>query len=376
MYKYILKRLLMMIPVLLGVMIAVFTITYFTPGDPARLLLGDGATKEAVEQVHEELGIDDPYIEQLGRYIGKIVFHFDFGTSYISKKPVTQEILQRFPTTLKLASYSVAISVIVGVLMGIVSATRQYSIFDRLATSFALIGVSMPTFWAGLMAIIVFSVTLGWLPPSGSYGPKYWIMPAAILGLHGAATIMRMTRSSMLEVIRQDYIRTARAKGQSERIVIMYHALKNAMIPIVTVIGMQFGVLLGGSVLVESVFALPGLGKYIIDSINMRDNPVVQGSVLFLALSFSFVNLAVDILYGFLDPRIKSQYKQSIKAKAVKKHAETEEYCHERDTHQVQLLGRRLAAFEAGSRGGGGAVCARAADSLRHLRLLYRALSL
>lgn len=210
MYKYILKRLLMMIPVLLGVMIAVFTITYFTPGDPARLLLGDGATKEAVEQVHEELGIDDPYIEQLGRYIGKIVFHFDFGTSYISKKPVTQEILQRFPTTLKLASYSVAISVIVGVLMGIVSATRQYSIFDRLATSFALIGVSMPTFWAGLMAIIVFSVTLGWLPPSGSYGPKYWIMPAAILGLHGAATIMRMTRSSMLEVIRQDYIRTAR----------------------------------------------------------------------------------------------------------------------------------------------------------------------
>lgn len=161
MYKYILKRLLMMIPVLLGVMIAVFTITYFTPGDPARLLLGDGATKEAVEQVHEELGIDDPYIEQLGRYIGKIVFHFDFGTSYISKKPVTQEILQRFPTTLKLASYSVAISVIVGVLMGIVSATRQYSIFDRLATSFALIGVSMPTFWAGLMAIIVFSVTLG-----------------------------------------------------------------------------------------------------------------------------------------------------------------------------------------------------------------------
>ena len=325
MYKYILKRLLMMIPVLLGVMIAVFTITYFTPGDPARLLLGDGATKEAVEQVHEELGIDDPYIEQLGRYIGKIVFHFDFGTSYISKKPVTQEILQRFPTTLKLASYSVAISVIVGVLMGIVSATRQYSIFDRLATSFALIGVSMPTFWAGLMAIIVFSVTLGWLPPSGSYGPKYWIMPAAILGLHGAATIMRMTRSSMLEVIRQDYIRTARAKGQSERIVIMYHALKNAMIPIVTVIGMQFGVLLGGSVLVESVFALPGLGKYIIDSINMRDNPVVQGSVLFLAVSFSFVNLAVDILYGFLDPRIKSQYKQSIKVKAVKKHAETEE---------------------------------------------------
>ena len=305
MYKYILKRLLMMIPVLLGVMIAVFTITYFTPGDPARLLLGDGATKEAVEQVHEELGIDDPYIEQLGRYIGKIVFHFDFGTSYISKKPVTQEILQRFPTTLKLASYSVAISVIVGVLMGIVSATRQYSIFDRLATSFALIGVSMPTFWAGLMAIIVFSVTLGWLPPSGSYGPKYWIMPAAILGLHGAATIMRMTRSSMLEVIRQDYIRTARAKGQSERIVIMYHARKNAMIPIITVTSIQVGSMLVGAVLVESVFAMGGLGDLLIKGIKAADYPVVQGVTLLMVFVFLCINLVVDILYAVLDPRIR-----------------------------------------------------------------------
>ena len=305
MYKYILKRLLMMIPVLLGVMIAVFTITYFTPGDPARLLLGDGATKEAVEQVHEELGIDDPYIEQLGRYIGKIVFHFDFGTSYISKKPVTQEILQRFPTTLKLASYSVAISVIVGVLMGIVSATRQYSIFDRLATSFALIGVSMPTFWAGLMAIIVFSVTLGWLPPSGSYGPKYWIMPAAILGLHGAATIMRMTRSSMLEVIRQDYIRTARAKGQSERIVIMYHALKNAMIPIVTVIGMQIPTLFGGAVIIEQIFSWPGLGMITMTAITGRDYPVVMGVCLLSAVVVQAANLLTDLVYGLVDPTIQ-----------------------------------------------------------------------
>ncbi len=318
MIRYIGKRLLMMIPVLLGVMVVVFTIMYLTPGDPARMILGEGAPQSAVEAVREELGLNDPYLVQLGRYIKNVVFHFDFGTSYVSKKPVAEEILLRFPATFKLAVYSVLISVIVGVSMGIISATRQYSIFDKLATSFALIGVSMPTFWAGLMAVIIFSIKLGWLPASGSYGPEYWVLPSFVLGLHGSATIMRMTRSSMLEVIRQDYIRTARAKGQNEWIVIVYHALKNAMIPVATVIGLQFGVLLGGSVLIESVFAIPGIGKFIIDSISKRDNPVVQSGVLFLALSFSIVNLLVDIMYGFLDPRIKSQYKQGSVKKAGK----------------------------------------------------------
>lgn len=309
MSRYILKRLLMMIPVVLGVMVVVFTIMYITPGDPARMILGEGAPPAAVEEVREELGLNDPYIVQLFNYVKKVVFQLDLGKSYVSKKPVINELMERFPTTLKLAVLSVSFSVILGVSMGIISATKQYSIFDKIATSISLLGVSMPTFWAGLMAIIVFSVTLGWLPASGSYGPEYWVLPSLTLGFHSSATIMRMTRSSMLEVVRQDYIRTARAKGQKEWIVIIRHALKNAMIPVITVIGMQFGTLLGGSILIESVFAIPGLGKFIIDSIKTRDNPVVQGGVLLLAISFSLVNLLVDILYGYLDPRIKSQYK-------------------------------------------------------------------
>jgi len=311
----------MMIPVLVGVMVVVFTIMYITPGDPARMILGEGAPPEAVAEVREELGLNDPYLVQLFNYVKKVVFGFDLGNSYVSKKPVAQELLERFPTTIKLAILSVAISVILGVPLGIISATKQYSIFDKIATSIALLGVSMPTFWAGLMAVIVFSVTLGWLPASGSYGPEYWILPSVTLGFHSAARIMRMTRSSMLEVIRQDYIRTARAKGQKEWIVIVVHALKNAMIPVVTVIGMQFGGLLGGSILIESVFAIPGLGKFIIDSIKTRDNPVVQGGVLLLALSFSICNLLVDILYGYIDPRIKSQYKLP-KRRSALKHAE------------------------------------------------------
>lgn len=316
MIRYIVRRLLMMIPVLIGVIIIVFTIMHMTPGDPARMLLGEGASPEAVESLRKEMGLNDPYIVQLFNYI-KGVAQGDFGKSYSSGRPVIQELLERFPTTVKLAVLSVSISVMIGLSMGIISATRQYSIFDKIATSIALLGVSMPTFWAGLMAVIVFSVWLGWLPASGSYGWQYWIMPSFVLGFHSAASIMRMTRSSMLEVVRQDYIRTARAKGQKETVVIVVHALRNALMPVITVIGMQFGALLGGSILIESVFAIPGLGKFIIDSIKTRNNPVVQGGVLMLALSFSLVNLFVDIIYGYIDPRIKSQYGQAIKQRRV-----------------------------------------------------------
>lgn len=308
MLRYIGKRLLMMIPVLLGVIIIVFSIMYITPGDPARMILGEAAPASAVADLRESLGLNGSYFSQLFRYVKNVVFKFDLGRSYASKKPVLDEIVQRFPTTLLLATLSVTISVVVGVSMGIVSATKQYSIFDKIATTISLLGVSMPTFWAGLMGVIIFAVHLRWLPASGSYGWKYWVLPSLTLGLSSSATIMRMTRSSMLEVIRQDYIRTARAKGQTEGKVIIFHALKNAMIPVITVIGIRFGALLGGSVLIESVFAISGLGKFIIDSINMRDNPVVQGGVLLLALSFSICNLLVDILYAYLDPRIKSQY--------------------------------------------------------------------
>ena len=304
--KYICKRLLQMIPVLLGVALIVFTLMYITPSNPANMILGDTATPEQVAALEEELGLNDPFLVQFGNYILGIVTRFDFGTSWFTGKPIVGELLLRFPKTALLAALSVVLSAIIGIVCGVVAATKQYSIFDNLATAISLVGVSMPSFWLALMLCLLFAVKLGWLPVSGSYGWEYWVLPVVTLGTSGAANIMRMTRSSMLEVIRMDYIRTARAKGQSERMVITRHALKNALIPVITVIGIQFGNLLGGSVLVESVFAIPGLGKYGVDAIKQRDLPAVLGSVLFLAVTFSFVNLLTDILYSFIDPRIQT----------------------------------------------------------------------
>ncbi|NLD97194.1 MAG: ABC transporter permease, partial [Synergistaceae bacterium] len=283
------------------------------PGDPARLILGETASETEVRELREEMGLNDPFLLQYGRYLKKAVFEGDLGTSYVTGRPVVTEIVARFPTTMLLAVLSVCISVLIGIPTGIISATRQYSIFDNLAMILALVGVSMPNFWQGLVLIIVFSLHLGWLPASGFYGPAYWILPALTIGTSTAATITRMTRSSMLEVIRQDYIRTARAKGQTELVVILKHALKNALIPIITVIGLQLGRGLGGAILTESIFSIPGLGKLMVDSIKARNYPVVQGGVLFIAVMFSFINLLVDVLYAYADPRIKSQYKRGRK---------------------------------------------------------------
>lgn len=313
MHKFILNRILMMLPVLLGVSLVVFSMMYFTPGDPARLILGETASETEVRELREEMGLNDPFLLQYGRYLKKAVFEGDLGTSYVTGRPVVTEIVARFPTTMLLAVLSVFISVLIGIPTGIVSATRQYSLFDNLAMILALVGVSMPNFWQGLVLIIVFSLHLGWLPASGFYGPAYWILPALTIGTSTAATITRMTRSSMLEVIRQDYIRTARAKGQTELVVILKHALKNALIPIITVIGLQLGRGLGGAILTESIFSIPGLGKLMVDSIKARNYPVVQGGVLFIAVMFSFINLLVDVLYAYADPRIKSQYKRGRK---------------------------------------------------------------
>lgn len=309
MHKYIFKRLLMMIPVLFGVLLIVFILNHITPGDPARQLVGDSASLADVEAMREKLGLNKPLYEQFGSYIWNLLARGDLGTSYQSKQPVAKEIMQRFPTTILLAVVSVILSVGIGIPTGVLSAIRQYSWIDKLSRVLALLGVSMPNFWQGLMNILLFSIYLGWLPASGFYGWQYWILPAVTIGTSSAATITRMTRSSMLEVIRQDYIRTARAKGQSERIITIHHALKNALIPIITIIGIQFGGLLGGAVLTETVFAIPGLGKFMVDAIKARNYPVVQGGVLILAFVFSFVNLIIDILYAFVDPRIKSQYK-------------------------------------------------------------------
>ena len=243
------------------------------------------------------------------------MWYGDLGISYSTNRPVIDEILSRFPTTLELAALSVLIATLIGVFCGIIAAVRQYSIFDNVATVVSLIGASMPNFWQGIMMILLFSVYLGWLPASGFDSPICWIMPAMTIGTSTAASIMRMTRSSMLEVIRKDYIRTARAKGQSEFVVIFHHALKNAMIPVLTTIGLSFGRMMGGAVLTESIFAIPGLGSLIVNAIKARDYPVVQGGVLFIAFVFGFVNLFVDILYAFCDPRIKAMYGSGKKRK-------------------------------------------------------------
>ena len=297
----------MMIPVLIGVTLIIFTMMYLTPGDAADMLLGDSATIEQKEQLREELKLNDPYLVQYFNYM-KGVFHGALGTSYSTKRPVTEELLDRFPTTIKLAGAGVLLSLIFGVSMGIISATKQYSIFDNLATTFSLLGVSIPNFWLALMLIIIFAVNLKILPPSGLSSPLHWILPVISLGMNSTATIMRMTRSSMLEVVRQDYIRTARAKGQKESLVILRHALPNALIPIITVAGLQFGRLMGGAVMAETVFSIAGIGKLMVDAIKLQNFPIVQGGVLLIAFSTSIVNLLIDILYAFVDPRIRSQY--------------------------------------------------------------------
>ena len=322
MYRYILNRILMMIPVLLGVSLVVFSMVYIAPGDPARIILGDTASEEEVQELKEEMGLNDSFFEQYGRYIKNVVTKGDLGTSYTTQRSVTAEIMDRWPTTMMLAVMSVILATLIGIPTGIISATRQYSVFDNLAMVLALVGVSMPNFWQGLILIIIFAVNLAWLPASGFYGPVYWILPVVTIGTSTAATITRMTRSSMLEVIRQDYITTARAKGNKEIVVIMKHALKNALIPIITVIGLQLGRGLGGAILTESIFSIPGLGKLMVDSIKARNYPVVQGGVLFIAVAFSLINLFVDVLYAYADPKIKSQYSR-------KRSKKSKEVCHE-----------------------------------------------
>ncbi|MGL5088353.1 MAG: nickel ABC transporter permease [Cetobacterium sp.] len=308
MHKYILKRILLLIPVLLGVSFLVFTIMSLTPGDPAQLILGESAPREAIEQLRGEMGLNDPFFIQYLKFIKNAVVG-DFGHSYTTGREVFGEIFSRFPNTLILAVLGIVIAVCIGIPLGIISATKQYTLIDSVSMIGALLGVSMPVFWLGLMLILTFSVNLRWLPSGGFDGFKSLILPSLTLGVGSAAIITRMTRSSMLEVIRQDYIRTARAKGVSEKVVINRHALKNALIPVITVVGLQFGGLLGGAVLTESVYSWPGVGRMMVDAIRQKDTPTVLAAVIFLAVTFSIVNLAVDILYAYVDPRIKSQYK-------------------------------------------------------------------
>ena len=306
MYQYILRRLLLTIPVVLGVSIIVFSIIRLLPGDPARALAGVQATPEYIEQVRQRYGLDEPVYVQYWNFVSGAVGG-DLGRSTFSNRPVTTEIRERFPRTLLLASVSLVIATVLGVSAGIVSATRRNSFFDNASMFAALVGVAAPVFWLALMLQLLFSVQLRLLPPTGMGSIRHIILPSITLGLASAALMARITRSSMLDVLRQDFITTARAKGLSERLVVYKHALKNALIPVVTVLGLQFGILLGGAVLTETVFAWPGVGRLLVDSILRRDYPVVQGTVMLLAFLFVMINLVVDIIYAFLDPRIHYQ---------------------------------------------------------------------
>ena len=306
MYQYILRRLLLTVPVIIGVSVIVFSLIRLLPGDPARALAGVQATPEYIEQVRERYGLNDPLYVQYGRFMAGLVTG-DLGVSTFSRRPVTTEIGERFPRTLILASISLVIATVVGVSAGIVSATRRNSIFDNASMLVALVGVAAPVFWMALMLQLLFSVQLGWLPATGMGGVRHMVLPSITLGMASAALMARITRSSMLDVLRQDFITTARAKGLAERVVVYKHALKNALIPVVTVLGLQFGILLGGAVLTETVFAWPGVGRLLVDAILRRDYPVVQGTVMLLALLFVVINLVVDVIYAYLDPRIHYQ---------------------------------------------------------------------
>ena len=307
MLKFTMKRLVYLVLVLVGVSFLVFLLLYMTPGDPVRMMLGESATPEAQAELRLELGLDDPFLVQYGRYIKNIVVHQDLGTSYSTRRPVLDEIMTVFPNTVKLATAAIIIAVILGTFLGIVSAVKQNSLLDNAVMVLALIGTSAPIFWIGILMIILFSVNLGWLPPSGFGSFKQLIMPALALGMQSTAVVARMTRSSMLEVIRQDFVKTARAKGQKESVVIMKHVFRNALIPVITVVGLQFGTPLGGAMLTEVVFSIPGVGRLMIEAIKQRDFPIVQGSVLFVAACFSLVNLAVDLLYAVVDPKVSKE---------------------------------------------------------------------
>ena len=310
---YIFKRNIMLLPVLLGVTLFVFSIISLTPGDVADMILGQNATPETVATLRADMGLDDPLIVQYGRYIGKLL-RGDMGVSYATGKPVIGEIMSRFPNTLKLAFFSIMVSIIISIPVGIISAIRQYSIFDNLGMVFALIGISMPSFWLGLILIIMFSLNLGMFPSGGADQWNSIILPAITLGVASTASITRTTRSSMLEVIRQAYIRTAKAKGVGPKTVIMKHALRNALIPTLTIIGLEFGELLGGAILTETVFSWPGIGRLMVESIQRKDTPMVLGCIIVFSVAFSMVNLAIDILYALIDPRIKANYSKERKA--------------------------------------------------------------
>lgn len=308
MVRFILKRILAMIPVIIGVSIIIFFILSMIPGDPATIILGGNATQEEVARLNAELGYDQPVVTRYLSYMKNVFFHLDFGKSYVSGHQVRTELLERAPISFIVSFDAILFASIIGIPLGVLSAVKQYSAWDTIPTFFALFLASCPAFWVGLMLMIFFCIKLNLLPTSGIGSWKNFILPMLMLGLPYTGEQLRFTRSSMLETIRQDYIRTARGKGAAESTIVWKHAMKNALLPIVTVSGVNIGSLMAGAVVTETIFVLPGLGTFIVNGIKQKDVPAVMGGTMFFAFAFAVVMLIVDLLYAFIDPRIKAQY--------------------------------------------------------------------
>lgn len=323
MVRYIIKRLLLTIPIILIVAILIFSIMYITPGDPAKMILGESATEEELQSYREYLGINRPFIVQLGEYMERVFLHFDFGTSWLSRKSITQEFAVRLPNSFIIAIYSILIGAVFGIPLGVLAAVKQDTFVDKFILFLSSFMHVIPNYVWALVLIIIFCVKLDWLPSYGAETWKHFILPCACIFITSFAGMSRMTRSSMLEVIRSDYVMAARAQGFSKRSVNYRHALPNALIPVVTNIGTQFSHALGGTMILETIFSIPGTGTYIQTAISNRDVPIVTGTVIILAIWFCLVMLLVDIMYAFLDPRIKAQYEaQNRSLKRKKKEAE------------------------------------------------------
>ena len=303
MIAFIVRRLILSIPTLIGVMIVVFLLLYVAPGDPVQDMVGERADAETIARLRKELHLDEPLPKQFALYAGGVL-KGDLGNSYITQRPIIRDIKERFPKTLLLAGSAMFLASVLGITIGVLSARNPGGWFDRLGLGLAYLGISFPVYWVGLILILVFAVTLRWLPPSGYGGIKYLILPALALGSRSIAFLARVTRSSMLEVLGGDFVRTARAKGLRERVVVARHALRNALIPIITVLGLDFGYYLTGSILTETIFSWPGIGRYVVNAIARRDLPAINGSVLFLSVVFVLVNLITDLSYAKADPRV------------------------------------------------------------------------
>ena len=318
MVKYVLKRILQLIPVLIAVIFLIYVLQFLAKGDPAVMRLGTDATPEELNEWREAYGLNDPLLVQFGKYLGGILTRGDLGTSYRTGQPVTDEIFSRWPVTFTLAIATNVVGFSLGLALGIVSALKRDTWIDNLARVFGMLGSSIPTFWFALLLILLFSIQLRWLPVSGWYGPQYWVLPALTQGILSAAAYMRNVRASVLDNVKQDFVRTARAKGQRESIVVWHHIMGNAMIPIVTAIGMHFATALGGTMIIEQIFAIPGLGRFMVESINNRDFPQLRASIILTAITVTVINLLIDIAYAFIDPRIKGSFARGSKRRKKK----------------------------------------------------------